>query len=236
MKSEKARQPKTLIQKLFEIMKAIPAIEKTGEMLNDAGDKVVYKYHEADGIRRPFRKQLIKHGVMCLPTSITVSSWGNQTATGGTYNLNQQLIRFTFYDISSGETLQCEAVGIGGDGTDRMAPKAAIQALKYFLVNAFFVEGLELDGDSDEEQMKAREITKGAQTWERTVAAVNQEFSWFQTEEGERIWYAKRKISKKTLAEAEGKRVRIRVQFGTDDKLFCDRLEILTPGAGESGQ
>jgi hypothetical protein len=163
MKSSKANNRALLLQKIFAVMKAIPALEKTGEMKGDGPDaETQYKYHEADGIRGPFRRELLKNRLLCLPIEAEPHQWGNPTSLGGTFNYSQQKITYEFTDIDTGESYRCQAIGWGGDALDKAAPKASIQALKYFLVNGFFVSGIELDGDSPEEQNAAKNANKTA--------------------------------------------------------------------------
>lgn len=152
-----------LLQKIFAVMEAIPKLEKTGEMKGDGPDaEVQYKYHEADGIREPFRKQLLAQRLLCLPVEIEAARWVNPTSLGGCFNYSEQKITYEFTDIDTGESYRCQAVGWGGDSLDKAAPKASIQSLKYFLTNGFFVAGIELDGDSPEEQHAGRDANKTA--------------------------------------------------------------------------
>jgi hypothetical protein len=157
-----------LYRKLFALMKAIPSITKTGKMEDDSGD---YAYHERNEIVRIFRAQLIRLRLLCLPSRVIGERWGNPTASGGTLNYSQQTITYRFIDVQTGFGIECEYVGHGCDPLDKDAPKAAIQALKYFLVNSFFVDGIELDGDDSSEQAAMREVQHGAK-WEGIVSKV----------------------------------------------------------------
>lgn len=147
-----------LLRKLYEIMDAIPSLVKTGSMGDEGSEQ--YAYHEADSIRVAFREQLLRQRVLCLPVESIPDRWSNATSTGGTFNYCMQRIRYAFMDVDTGEEIRVEAVGVGGDSLDKTAPKAAIQALKYLLVNGFFVEGIELDGDSFDEQEAGKEANK----------------------------------------------------------------------------
>lgn len=161
MKKQAASNKALLLQKIFAVMEAIPKLEKTGEMKGDGPDaEVQYRYHEADGIREPFRRELLKNRLLCLPVEAIPHQWGNTNDLGKTFNYSQQRITYEFSDIDTGESYRCQAIGWGGDALDKAAPKAMIQALKYFLVNGFFVSGLELDGDSPEEQNAGKEANR----------------------------------------------------------------------------
>lgn len=186
-----------LLRKIFRVMKAIPELVKTGVM--QEGEAKQYGYHEADSIRFAFRAELLKQKLLCLPSVVQAEHWGNSTSTGGTYNYSQQLITFTFYDVDSGESIDCGAVGWGGDSLDKAAPKAAIQALKYFLTNGFFVKGIELDGDDPAEQLAGREANKQHQWFqgipEVIYPAENGNASWV-TVDGVRLFAVSKKIER----------------------------------------
>lgn len=171
-----------LLQKIFAVMSAIPKLAKTGEMKGDGPDaEVQYKYHEADGIREPFRRELLAQRLLCLPIEVEADNWTNPTALGGHFNYSQQRITYEFTDIDTGESYRCQAVGWGGDSLDKAAPKASIQSLKYFLTNGFFVSGIELDGDSPEEQNAGKAANKSVVYLEGEPAA-------YIGAEGERSW------------------------------------------------
>lgn len=184
-----------LLRKIFRVMKAIPELVKTGVM--QEGEAKQYGYHEADSIRFAFRAELLKQKLLCLPSVVQAEHWGNSTSTGGTYNYSQQLITFTFYDVDSGESIDCGAVGWGGDSLDKAAPKAAIQALKYFLTNGFFVKGIELDGDDPAEQLAGREANKQHQWFTGKVDAYYADVNnpWVMIE-GNRLFAGDKKIAK----------------------------------------
>jgi len=160
MKPKPQTSKAILLQKIFAVMAAIPELEKTGEKTNDQSGELEYRYHEADGIRGPLRDELIKNRLLLLPTDVQVSHFVNQTSTGGYFNYSEQLITFSWFDIDTAERLDCKAVGWGGDSLDKAAPKASIQALKYFVTNGLHICGIELDGDSEEEQTAGREANK----------------------------------------------------------------------------
>lgn len=161
MKKQEASNKALLLQKIFAVMEAIPELEKTGEMKEGGEDsEVQYKYHEADGIRGPLRDQLIANRLLLMPTDVEFGHWVNPTSTGGSFNYSEQKITFSWFDIDTGEQLDCAAVGHGGDSLDKGAPKASIQALKYFVTNGLHIKGLKLDGDSPEEQNAGKEANR----------------------------------------------------------------------------
>lgn len=240
-----------LLQKIFTVMEAIPAIEKTGEMKEDKPDaEVKYKYHEADGIREPFRKQLLAQRLLCLPVEIEAARWVNPTSLGGCFNYSEQKITYEFTDIDTGESYRCQAVGWGGDSLDKAAPKASIQSLKYFLTNGFFVAGIELDGDSPEEQHAGRDANKAYVYLEGEPAAYigeGDERPWILVDGTRAFTDGKNKkvMSKlksicKTLRERTDEssipRVKVRGYIGrmngdSTDKTIIEKIEIIEDSA-----
>lgn len=195
-KNVKDKNPRVLLlQKIFKVMKAIPELVKTGQMAE--GDSRGYAYHEADSIRERFRAELLKQKLLCLPTFVQSDRWGNPTSTGGTFNYSSQNVTFTFFDVDTGESLDCQSVGWGGDSLDKAAPKAAIQALKYFLTNGFFVKGIELDGDSPDEQLAGREANRQHLWFEGKPEASHSEpdFTWIMID-GNRLFCTQKKLRK----------------------------------------
>jgi hypothetical protein len=160
-----------LYEKLHALMKAIPSITKTGQHQESGSGGPQYSYIEANELKKQFRRYLLRLKLLCLPVAIEHSSFDTPTASGSRLFHSVQKITFRFIDIESGiETvnhvrqpnfIDCQSIGHGCDPLATDAPKAAIQALKYFLSNAFFVEGLEVDGDSGEDAARIREAANG---------------------------------------------------------------------------
>jgi len=165
-----------LYRKLFRLMKTIPSISKTGMMEEDDGG---YAYLERNEVIRAFRAQMLKLKLLCLPVDVTVSHWGNATASGGTLNYSGQVITYRWIDVDTGASFDCKYPGAGCDPLDKASPKAAIQSLKYFLCNSFFVDGVELDSDNADEQSQMRETQYGAK-WEGIVSKVEPEDTQIQ--------------------------------------------------------
>lgn len=234
MTSEPTNRVK-LLRKIFRVMKAIPELVKTGTM--QEGDSKSYAYYEADSIREKFRGELLRNKLLCLPRADNHEQWSNPTSTGGRFNYCLQRITFTFYDIDTGESLDCAAVGIGGDSLDKAAPKAAIQALKYFLTNGFFVRGIELDGDSAEEQLAGREANKQHQWFEGVPEAVHYDklLSWILID-GVRLFANNNKMRGlvKTLSNSDqSARLKVRTYMGqlsgdgVNPHPIIDKIEVL---------
>lgn len=247
MKKQAASNKALLLQKIFAVMEAIPELEKTGEMKEGGEDsEVQYKYHEADGIRGPLRDQLIANRLLLMPTAVEFGHWVNPTTTGGSFNYSEQKITFSWFDIDTGEQLDCAAVGHGGDSLDKGAPKASIQALKYFVTNGLHIKGMKLDGDSAEEQLAGKEANKAYLTFPEGIADVcfqtngkDLEHPWimidgqraFSTGKNKKITGQLRKIQK--FGENAPK-VRIRAFMGSlngskNAQPIIDRIEILDP-------
>lgn len=152
-----------LYEKLHALMKAIPSIVKTGQHDEDGGPQ--YSYLEANELKRKFRQQLLRLKLLCLPIAIEHTAYDTPTSSGSRLFHSTQKITFRFIDIEAQDldprSIDCQSIGHGCDPLATDAPKAAIQALKYFLSNAFFVEGTELDGDSGEDAQRIREAANG---------------------------------------------------------------------------
>lgn len=235
-----------LLRKIFRVMKAIPELVKTGQMKE--GDSKSYAYHEADSIREVFRAELLRQRLLFLPTKAEADHWGNSTSTGGTFNYSQQKITFTAFDIDTGDSIDCESIGWGGDSLDKAAPKAAIQALKYFLTNGFFVKGIELDGDDPAEQLAGREANKQHQWFEGPIEAVHAGadtplHGWVMIE-GNRLWPKDKKLAAKIKKHYEQDHgmlpIRVRTYMGElfpnakNPHPLIDKIEVINGKVDEA--
>ena len=182
-----------LREKLFNVMKSVPEMIKTGSM-EENGSKS-YSYHEIEEIRGRFHAALLKNRLLCFPTNVQAEHWANPTHSGGLYNYSQQHVTFTFFDVDSDATISFESVGWGSDVLEKCSPKAMSQSFKYGFINCFHVRGIEVDGDSSDQQIEGREANKQHQWFEGLVDCYHAEkdYAWIMMD-GQRFFAKDKKI------------------------------------------
>jgi len=114
-----------LLAKLLEAAKSIQQIEKTG--YNAFHD---YRYATEEDIVKPIRQALYSRNVM-FTSEVTNCEFKDDIAIVS--------MRFTFYDVETGEQLSFNWVGSGQDKGDKGVYKAQTGALKYFLLKTFLL-------------------------------------------------------------------------------------------------
>jgi hypothetical protein len=157
--SELATQPKTLIKKLAEVMKAVSSVPKRGH-----NSFHHYDYATEADIVAALRIELADRHVMILP-AVTARSRENVGDKGSV--LTHLEMEFTFIDGESGETLTRPWLGAGTDKEDKGAYKAMTGGEKYFLLKTFLIP---TGDDPEAEKPHDRSNSKPRQQSRREVA------------------------------------------------------------------
>lgn len=148
MTEPKTEAPKTLLQRLNAVMRAVSYVEKDGKIsIGNSG----YKFASHDAVTAKVRPALVKHGVFYYPHAMTHEQNGNRT---------EMSITVRFVNIDNGEDfIDVPCLGYGIDQGDKGPGKAASYAIKYALLKAL---GLETGEDADNEVTEHKPETKGA--------------------------------------------------------------------------
>ena len=158
-------KPKTLVQKLCEIMGAVGYTQKTG--WNDA-----QKYHyvtEAD-IAEKIRPELAKRNVIIFPTMVknerTRLERPMKEYTKFSY-ATDVLMKWTVVDGDTGEAFECEIPGCSESPGDKGVYVAMTGSEKYLLMKLFLLP----TGDDPEDDANEPVSTKEAIKDQKTKAA-----------------------------------------------------------------
>src|SRR5271155_3070352 len=146
-----ASAPKTLVQKLCEVMKAVGYLQKKG---NNA--KQEYKYiREADVVAK-MRDEFASRNVFIFPTMLhherTKLSKIEYDKVKESY-VTDLVMRWTFVDGDSGEERVCDIPGCSASPGDKGVYVAMTGSEKYLLMKSFLLPtGDDPEDDANEEQ------------------------------------------------------------------------------------
>lgn len=127
--------PKTLYQKLVEVMTEIGRVEKRGY-----NDFHKYAYVMESDLMEAVRQRLADRNVLLIPAVESVQHDDTLTTA---------VMRFTFVDAESGEKHEVQWAGTGDDKGDKGLYKAFTGAEKYFLMKMFLIStGDDPEGDT----------------------------------------------------------------------------------------
>lgn len=115
--------PKRLAGKLFEIMKLLTDVPKTGR-----NEKENYDYTEHKNLVPKFRQAMIAQGLFLTTRVLSSTREGNLTRVRMQYNLQ---------DVENEESFAIEIEGEGYDAEDKAIYKAMTGAHKYFILETF---------------------------------------------------------------------------------------------------
>lgn len=128
---------------LTEVMRALPAIGKEGRGPKDQGG---YAYRGIEQITREVQPLLAKFGIILTPVANIVSI---QPAPGMKETWTTTVLAVTWHIIGpEGDAIEAQTIGVGHDGSDKGANKAASQAFKYLLLHLFCISDAKDDSDS----------------------------------------------------------------------------------------
>lgn len=140
----------SLAKKMVAAMGDIEAVTKTGK-----NEKQGYKYVKAADVANEVRKVLVKHGIAMFYSVESSSRWEKPTNSGGSMFFCELLVRVTFEDMDSGETMVQQGIGWGADTLEKAPYKAMTGALKYVLRMTFLIPDEE---DPENEQKDKPEV------------------------------------------------------------------------------
>jgi hypothetical protein len=127
-----ARIRKGLHTKLSEIYAVVGRIPKTGTAPASMGG---FSFVEASNVADVIRAELSARKITMMPTDIDMVQ---RQTKNGTPLINLK-VTWTFVDGESGEAHTITSMGEGADSSDKAAPKAQTNAMKYALLMAFLV-------------------------------------------------------------------------------------------------
>lgn len=126
--------PVALYDKLYEVAKAIPFVEKRGE-----NDHHKYSFVQAVDVTREVRAQLLERKIIVIPGTVA-GSIRHLTDTGGKGFVTTVDLVYTFIDAETGEQVSFNWTGAGADvGGDKGLYKAYTGGLKYALLAMFLL-------------------------------------------------------------------------------------------------
>lgn len=128
---------KSLHAKLAEVYKHVGRLVKTGQAPSSMGG---FKFVEAANVAESVRELLSDRNITFMPTGIEmIGSYERQTRSGNTMQIETYRVTWTFVDGDTGERHEVVSIGSGADSTDKAAPKAQTNAMKYALLMAFLI-------------------------------------------------------------------------------------------------
>lgn len=151
-----AAKPANLYEKLLAIRSAFGPIEKTGQPKTGPS----FKFVEARVLAGKFVEAIGEMGIVMLPVKTTVADM----RLSGSEKQNVITVHtvWRIQDVVSGEFVDVESIGQGADNSDKAAPKAQTNALKYAILLVLQAAGEDPETDSganDDVAAKAQAAT-----------------------------------------------------------------------------
>jgi hypothetical protein len=136
---------KNILKKLHKIQTEVEKMEKDG--YNDFQN---YNYLSETQVTLKIKKLLDENKVIFNHSSQFTNVITFQNAKGLTNFLTNILVKYSFYDIESGEKMRGEVCGQGTDSGDKGVYKAITGAIKYIFMKNFLIP----TGDDPENEKK----------------------------------------------------------------------------------
>lgn len=130
-----------LFAKIASVMKQVRTLEKTGRNQFDK-----YDYVTADAIATKIGTALAENGLAFFPSLVTVETSDYTTKSGGSNFRTVVHMQMTLACTESGATYTSLWSGEAIDRSDKSISKAAVSAVKYYLLKTFLLAG----GDEDD--------------------------------------------------------------------------------------
>lgn len=128
-------ETKNILSKLHAIMAEVDYIQK-----DKRNQFFGYNYASEAAIKETLHKSLVNNKVIFVVTSAGITSRVEyQTKKGERMCLTDVLVKFTFFDVESGESISGEMHGTGDDGADKGTYKAITGAIKYIMTSMFVI-------------------------------------------------------------------------------------------------
>ena len=138
--------------KLHAIYKELAYVQKDGKNSYHG-----YKYLSDSGLKTALHPLLEKHGVLFLPTVLSVEDIREvATKAGKVEMVTKVTVSYCYVDVESGESVVGDSVGYGVDGADKGVYKAYTGAVKYAHLQTFQIpSGDDPEADSTLEKDSA---------------------------------------------------------------------------------
>lgn len=144
-----------LAKKLCLVMGKAGYVQKSG-----FNEKSRYKYATEADVLAMLRKELAEVHVFVFPSVIsTERSILYKSQAGNEMHVTDVMVKWTFMDGESGETMECNMPGCGADIGDKGLYKAITGSSKYLFLKAFMLP----TGDDPEEEAADKADAKTAQ-------------------------------------------------------------------------
>ena len=147
---------KEILKKLHKIQTEVEKMEKDGKNTFQN-----YNYLSETQVTIKIKKLLDDNKVIFVHSSKITSVLTFQNAKGATNFLTNILVKYSFYDIESGEKLRGEVCGQGTDSGDKGVYKAITGAIKYIFMKNFMIP----TGDDPEKDTKPATIQQVRETF-----------------------------------------------------------------------
>jgi hypothetical protein len=164
----------SLHHKLAEIRREIGPIAKTGEH-TQGGPR--YKFVEAVEVARRFVEMASEKNITMLPVGMEVLDI--RPSITGKQHVVTLGVSWRITDADSGESIDVYGIGQGADNSDKAAPKAQTNAMKYAILLVLQAAGDDPerdDEDDEDERPRRRRSTRAPRSAPRgTEAEVEQD-------------------------------------------------------------
>ena len=166
---------------VLDDLSAFPLATKLAMIMADVGDRAPegknshfsYKYFTDKQLSGIFQSRFARYGIIMVPEVLQHEIIEGKTNKDKTTYLTNLMVRFTFYDGATGETISGVGFGQGDDPGDKGANKAMTGATKYFLIKTFQIGG-EADAEADDATDQRTTAPMRAQVTEKRPAKVTQ--------------------------------------------------------------
>ena len=155
---ENTINPSKLFAKIAAVMGTVRTLEKTGENKFDK-----YHYVTSDAIAARMGKVMAENGLAFLPSLISVETSEYATKSGGSNFRTVAHFQMTIACTETGATWTSQWSGEAIDRSDKSISKAAVSAVKYFLLKTFLLSGGdEEDADSNSPVIDGQRVNSAA--------------------------------------------------------------------------
>jgi hypothetical protein len=157
-----------LFAKIAAVMSEVRTLEKTGENKFDK-----YSYVTADAIAIKVGGIMAKHKLALLPSLISVETGEYTTQKGGTNFRTVAHFQMTLACGETGATWTSQWSGEAIDRSDKSISKAAVSAVKYFLLKTFLLAG----GDEEDADAESPTIERASRPQSPNVQAAKHDLA-----------------------------------------------------------
>lgn len=140
-----------LFAKIATVMRQVRTLEKTGRNQFDK-----YDYVTADAIATRIGSALGENGIAFLPSLVSVETSEYTTKSGGANFRTVVHMQMTLACTESGATYTSLWSGEAIDRSDKSISKAAVSAVKYYLLKTFLLAG----GDDEDADASSPEVER----------------------------------------------------------------------------